>query len=108
MNELEQNNQNGTAKIADEPVLGADNSFIIKIQKKNPKKNPKQYELTTVQDIFSILNNKNINKFMREFKKGMELGIALRELSKTLVEPIEGIEVDNNILKMPSFTWIDD
>ena len=105
---MEENKQTTETPMNDEPMLGADNSFIIKIQKKNPKKNPKQYELKTVQDIFSILNDKNINKFMREFKKGMELGIALRELSKTLVEPIEGIEIDNNILKMPSFTWIDD
>jgi hypothetical protein len=93
--------------IAVEPVLGTDNSFCMMIQKKNPKKNAKQYTLVTVQDIFNILTEKNINKFMREFKMGMQLGINLRNLTKIIIEK-KGKTPDDDCLKMPSFTWIDD
>ena len=75
--------------------------FYIMIQKKNPKKNAKRYELSTVQDIFNILTEKNINKFMKEFKMGMKLGITLRNIN-------ENENPEAYCLKMPSFIWIDD
>jgi hypothetical protein len=73
-----------------------------RIQGYDSKEKSKQYEIITVQDIFSILTDKNINKFMREFKQAMKIGIALREITKALDLK------DNDALKMPSFTWIDD
>lgn len=79
----------------------------IGIMKKKPKKNPVTYELKTVGDIFNMLNDKNINKFMREFKTGMQVSIAARELMKSIVEK-DGVPWDNDLMQMPSFTWIDD
>ena len=79
----------------------------LMISKKNPKKNPVHHELITVADIFKCINEKNINKFMREFKQGMSVGIATRNLAISLAKG-EGKEVGNEILSMPKFTWIED
>lgn len=81
--------------------------FSLKIQKKNPKKDAPVHKFVTVQDIFNALNEKNVNKFMKEFKQGMQVAIALRELSKALAKE-NGEDVGDEILQMPSFTWIED
>ena len=79
------------------------------IQKKNPKKNPVHHKIETVSDIFRILNSKNLNKFMKEFKQGMQVGIATRELAKSIAKANNpDIPFPENILDMPSFTWIED
>lgn len=76
--------------------------FGFEILKKNPKKNAKFYELVTVQDIYAILTEENINKFMREFKIGMKVSVAMRDLMIA-----KGIKSED-VPKMESFTWIDD
>ena len=77
------------------------------IQKKNPKKNAIHYELTTIEEIFNLLTEKNLNKFMRDFKQGMKVSIAFRDLAKAISEA-KGIEPSKADLKMTKFTWIDD
>lgn len=84
-----------------------DGRFYVKIQKKNPKKNPKTYTVETVQDIFNLVTEKNINRFMKEFKMGLKTGIELRKLV-TVIAKKDGVEPSVNVLDMPSFTWIDD
>ena len=84
-----------------------DYEFRIKIQKKNPKKGAKTYKFVTIQDIFDVITEKNINKFCREFKQALSVGIATRKLINVLAKS-DGIEVKDDILKMPSLTWIDD
>lgn len=82
-------------------------TFRIGIMKEKPKKNHVKYELKTVGDIFNMLNSKNINRFMREFKNGMQISIAMRELMKIEIEK-DGKEWDDDLLQLPSFTWVDD
>lgn len=81
--------------------------FGIKIQKKNPKPNPTTYRIETMQDMFDMLNKKNFNRFFKEFKTGMKVAVEFRELAKAVCKS-QGQEVGDDILKMPSFTWIDD
>lgn len=83
------------------------NTLLIKVQKKNPKPNPKEYKLETIQDIFDMLDEKNINRFMKDFKQGMRISIAMRTLSESIGESV-GLDKNASTLKMPSFTWIDD
>jgi hypothetical protein len=87
--------------------LNLEQGFQIKIQKKNPKKNPKTYEFETVEEIFNAITEKNLNKFCREFKQALSVGIATRELIKSMAKA-DGLTPPIDILKMPSLTWIDD
>lgn len=88
--------------------LDAENSFSFAIQKDNPKNDAPQYKLKTVQEIFDILTEKNIDKFMLEFKMIMQVGINVRNISKAVIEKEEGVVPEDDCLKMPSFVWIDD
>jgi len=87
--------------------MKATESLSLLIQKKNPKKNAIHYELTTIEEIFNLLTEKNLNKFMRDFKQGMRVSIAFRDLAKAISEA-KGIEPSKADLKMTKFTWIDD
>ena len=86
---------------------GVLNDFSVMVKKRNPKPNAKSHKLVTVQDIFNVLTEKNVNRFMKEFKQGMKVAIAMRELAKS-ISKAEGIEAGNDVLQMPSFTWIED
>lgn len=107
MNTKQKLSSKQSAEMAQNPLLGEDGHIMVKIQKKNPKKNAPVHELKTIQDIFNVVNEKNLNKFIREFKQGLQVGIAIRELSKTHAKA-EGVEIGNEVLQMPSFTWIED
>lgn len=76
------------------------NEIKFRIQKKNPKKNPIEYKLETLQDIFDATNNKNVNKFLREFKICLTAGFLIRELNN--------IENPNTKVDFHSLKWIDD
>lgn len=91
-------------KIINDGIL---NDFSVMVQSRNPKPNAKGYKLVTVQDIFNVLTEKNVNRFMKEFKQGMKVAIAMRELAKS-ISKADGIEAGNDVLQMPSFTWIED
>lgn len=84
-----------------------DNKFIVKVQKRKPKPNAVSHKLTTIQDIFNVLTEKNVDRFMKEFKQGMKVGIAMREFAKSIAEA-ESVQTDAEILQMTHFTWIED
>lgn len=79
-----------------------DGNFSIMIQKSNPKPNPVIYEFVTINDIFNAMTEENVDKFCKEFKQSLKVGIEFRELSK-----LQGVEAENEA-QMPLMTWIDD
>lgn len=81
--------------------------FGVKIQNKNPKPGAKQYRIETVQDLFDMLTEENFSRFFKEFKQGMKVAVQFRELTKAVCKA-QGHEVNDSVLKMPAFTWIDD
>lgn len=81
--------------------------FGLKIQKKNPKPDAKQYRIETMQELFDVLNKENFGRFFKEFKQAMKVAVEFRELTKAICKA-EGHEVNYDMLKMPAFTWIDD
>ena len=85
----------------------SDRSISIKIQIPNPKPNAPEHKLITVQDIFRVVNKKNLNKFIREFKQGLQVGIALRDITQSIAEE-NGSEFDGHVFDMPFFVWIED
>ena len=85
----------------------SDGSISIKIQIPNPKPNAPEHKLITIQDIFKVVNKKNVNKFIREFKQGLQVGIALRDVTQAIAKE-NGSEVGSNVLDMPFFVWIED
>lgn len=88
-----------------------DGSFSIMIQKKNPKKNPLTHKIETVQDIFDAVNEKNLNRFIKDFKQGLQVAMATRSLIESIAKE-QGLSLNHvketDVLKMPSFTWIED
>ncbi len=76
------------------------NEIKFRIQKKRPKKNAKEYKLETLQDIFDATNNKNVDKFLKEFKMCLTSGFIIRELNE--------IENPNTKVNFHSLKWIDD
>lgn len=77
----------------------------LEITKKNPKKNAKSYHIETVQDIFNVINSKNINKFIREFKIVLHSGLLLKACNENFTK--EGKYPKQDIL-FRYFEWIDD
>ena len=74
----------------------------IEVIKKRPKKNAKKYELSTVSEIFDAMEDvKMFNKFLKEFKSMMIMSISVREMMK-IKHP------ESELIKLESFTWIND
>jgi len=59
----------------------------------------KEYEISTIQDIFDIVTTENIDRFMTDFYKMFDSIAKLKQNleSQTLVN-----------MTMPSYTWTDD
>ena len=85
----------------------SDGSISIKIQIPNPKPNAPVHELKTIQDIFKVVNKKNLNKFIREFKQGLQIGIFLRDITQDVADE-NGSEFGGHVFDMPFFVWIED
>lgn len=86
-------------------------TFGLHIQKKNPKPNAPEYNMITVQEIFDILTPENMNRFFKDFKTGMSAAVHLRQVVKEIANSIHAEAKDlsaSDIMKMPSFKWIDD
>ena len=74
----------------------------IEVIKKRPKKNAKKYELSTVSEIFDAMEDvKMFNKSLKEFKSMMIMSISVREMMK-IKHP------ESELIKLESFTWIND
>lgn len=80
--------------------------------RKHPKKNPVQYEFQTIEEIFDSLTVENYKRFLRDFRKGIEISVHMREvvihLSNEQLKAEQKETIDNTALKMKTFTWIDD
>ncbi len=77
--------------MSEKKIVAEDGTFRVMIQCKNPKKNPVHHELVTIQDIFNVVNEKNLSKFIKEFKQALQFGIMTRELTKEVAKKIEAI-----------------
>jgi hypothetical protein len=81
--------------------------FYLRIEVKDPKENAPEYEISTIEELFDVLTEENFDRFLKDFEAGMRSGIAMREMVKEIAKAND-IEPDDSLLKMPTFTWIDD
>ena len=68
---------------------------------------PKEYKIKTVQDIIDCTNKSNLDNFLTDFRKMLEMAHAFRELSKSLAE-IAGLPREMQEIESKGFVWIDD
>lgn len=71
-----------------------DGEIKININKKKPKKDAKEYETETIEQLFDILTAKNYKRFLKDLKISIETFLIMKNMDKGI--------------KMKKFTWIDD
>jgi hypothetical protein len=74
-----------------------------------------KYDFKTIEEIFNALTPQNMNRFFRDFKTGISASVHMRELTFAVAKDLaekEGIDMSSlkpsDVMKMPTFTWIDD
>jgi hypothetical protein len=70
------------------------------VQKKDPKPNAKEYKFSTVEEMFSFLNLKNVERFLEDFSTGVKAAVLMKELSNSIES--------GSVTKLKELTWIDD
>jgi len=79
--------------------------ILIGISKRNPKPNAPKYEIETIEQLFNILTKENYKRFLKDFEKGIEVCLSIRDISKAIGKTVK---IDNNQCSMKKFTWTDD
>ncbi len=74
--------------------------FTVLVKKENAKENAKEYRLKTIKEIYDILNSKNVDRFLEDFRVGVKSFVLLREAT-------QAIGVKENI-ELEEMVWIDD
>lgn len=78
----------------------------VRIQNKNPKKDPITYHLRTIQDIADCVTSDNVKGFLKDFEICLHTLLLMKSLNNAAIQ--EGkIPTDTKIL-MPHIEWIDD
>lgn len=78
----------------------------FKITNNNPIKNPKQYEIKTIEDIFNCVTHENIKGFMTDFEMMLMSYLLMDALIKAQIS--DGKLPEGTKTPIPTFTWIDD
>ena len=68
---------------------------------------PKQYKISTVQDMIDCTNEKNLDAFLKDLKSVIETAHAVGDLAN-IVGEIEGLSKDESAIESDGFIWIDD
>ena len=77
-------------------------TILINFNKENPKDNPIEYNMETIDDMFQILTEENIDRFFIEFKDVMLTIVQARTRVESNVEPTQ------ERIRFKSYKWIDD
>ena len=81
--------------------------FVFQVTKKGKKaKDPIKHELNTVHDIIHALDEKNIEKFLKDFKSYLLLSVNVKEMLKSQLK-LKGLDYNKEEVKY-SMTWIED
>lgn len=85
----------------------ADGKFGIRIEnrKRKPKKNPVEYELRTIDDLFKIVTPENANRLFKDLKKAALSKYHINKIIDTIAGANNVAEFD---VKTERFIWIDD
>lgn len=78
----------------------------IRIQNKNPKKDPITYKLVTVQDIADCVTVDNIDGFLKDFRMCLESVLLMKLVYEEHKKKGE-IPQDSKVI-MPHIEWTDD
>jgi hypothetical protein len=83
-----------------------ESKFSLEIKKNNPKPNAPQYDIKTIKELFEILTEENYKRFLKAFKESIEIKLELNKVIESMSKGKGQINID--VLKIESFTWIDD
>lgn len=90
-------------------------TFHMKVENRKKRKLKKgetdypRYDFKTFEEMFDALTAENMNRFFRDFKTGVSASVHMREVVAAVAkEQGLGAVPKTDLLKMPSFTWIDD
>ncbi len=78
----------------------------FEIRNKNPIKNPKEYEIKTIEDIDNCVTRENIDGFLKDFEMVLRMHFLYNEILKAQIA--EGKIPEGTTIPLVSFKWIDD
>jgi len=67
----------------------------------------KKYDLKTIKEIVEVINPKNIDNFVVDFKAFLAMQVVIKEATKNLSDSITIKSLEDSQKNMV-FTWIDD
>ena len=81
--------------------------FEIRLTKNNPKPNPTEYRIETVEQLFSILTEENFDRAMKEITDGLRVSMQFHNAAVSLLPPeLQAEAAKCSPLKY--IIWIDD
>jgi hypothetical protein len=80
--------------------------FRLTLTKKKPKPNAPSYRIETIEQLFSILTEKNYKRFLKSLKGAIEINMAMKGAIDALVQE-QNPEIKDSI-NVKAFTWTDD
>lgn len=75
------------------------NFLSVFFNKTDPKPNPKSYYFKTIEEIFEVATDENIDEIMKSLTSGIKMAMAMREVATA---------ANKGEVKLNGLTWIDD